>query len=420
MINKRLIFDPIYDNIELPIKLFDIIDTPQFQRLKSIKQLGNTHNIYPCATNTRFSHCIGTSYISREWVMILKENQPELEIKNWHIDVCGIAGLLHDIGHGPFSHMFEKWIHSRNVEWNHEEFGTRYINHIIDVNNIDIENDILSSAKNLILGNPPNNENEWMKDIVANHNTSVDSDKFDYLSRDSYHLGINIDFNPWRLMKNSRIINDKMSFNHKVALDIEKMFRARYDLHKCAYSHRLVSIIDLMVCDIIDKSNHVFKFDEWATDFDRFHHLTDNIIYLIEMTDDPSLLESQRLISRIARRDFYCTVGELVISEGGLIDKIKKLQPSDVSSFSSSLNPEDVRISIRKMNYALDDCDPMERISFFSKKRINDDFRIGAYNISNLRPRVFQEFLFQIVVTDRSKRSEGVLAFEKLKRAYGM
>uniref|UniRef100_A0A4W6BR19 HD/PDEase domain-containing protein n=1 Tax=Lates calcarifer TaxID=8187 RepID=A0A4W6BR19_LATCA len=99
--------DPIHGHVELHPLLIKIIDTPQFQRLRNIKQLGGTYFVFPGASHNRFEHCIGVGYLAGRLVQALNERQPELLISRRDILCVQIAGLCHDLGHGPFSHMFD-------------------------------------------------------------------------------------------------------------------------------------------------------------------------------------------------------------------------------------------------------------------------------------------------------------------------
>uniref|UniRef100_A0A3Q2CP31 HD domain-containing protein n=1 Tax=Cyprinodon variegatus TaxID=28743 RepID=A0A3Q2CP31_CYPVA len=99
--------DPIHGTIELHPLLVKIIDTPQFQRLRNIKQLGAVSYVYPGATHSRFEHSIGVAYLAGEILKSIKEKQQDLGITDWDVLCVQFAALCHDLGHGPFSHMFD-------------------------------------------------------------------------------------------------------------------------------------------------------------------------------------------------------------------------------------------------------------------------------------------------------------------------
>ena len=104
---KKLIFDPVHNYIELDRELLDIIDTPEFQRLRNIKQLGIAYRVFIGASHNRFEHSIGVSYLCGLLLKNLKERQPELYITDRDILLVKIAGLCHDLGHACFSHFFD-------------------------------------------------------------------------------------------------------------------------------------------------------------------------------------------------------------------------------------------------------------------------------------------------------------------------
>ncbi|CAG2234897.1 SAMHD1 [Mytilus edulis] len=120
--NTKIFSDPIHGHIEVHPLCIKIIDTPQFQRLRDLKQIGGCYFVYPGASNNRFEHCIGVCYLAGKLARTLQKRQPELDITNKDILCVEIAGLCHDLGHGPFSHLFdEKFIPAvkQKLQWKH-------------------------------------------------------------------------------------------------------------------------------------------------------------------------------------------------------------------------------------------------------------------------------------------------------------
>lgn len=103
----KYINDPIHGHIHLPRYVVECMDTPQFQRLRDLRQMGTCYFVFPGASHNRFEHCIGTSHLAGELVERFQKEQPELEIRAEEVACMRLAGLCHDLGHGPFSHVFD-------------------------------------------------------------------------------------------------------------------------------------------------------------------------------------------------------------------------------------------------------------------------------------------------------------------------
>ena len=130
MAKVKKIYDTIHGFIPISENIQKIIDTPEFQRLRDLKQLGATNYVFPSATHTRFEHSIAVSYLGKTMIENIKKNQPELNISQRDIDLIEIAGLIHDIGHGPFSHLWDNYIISKE-EKDHEERGCEIFKNMI-------------------------------------------------------------------------------------------------------------------------------------------------------------------------------------------------------------------------------------------------------------------------------------------------
>ncbi|XP_048244692.1 deoxynucleoside triphosphate triphosphohydrolase SAMHD1-like [Haliotis rufescens] len=159
--SSKIFKDPVHGTITVTGLCVKIIDTPQFQRLRYLKQLGGDYFVYPGAAHNRFEHSIGTYYLAGTFARILQQEYPELE--DDEIKCIEIAGLCHDLGHGPFSHVFDNFFIPRVVP------GSK-----------------------------------WK--IVNNAQTGIDVDKWDYFARDCHMMGIKNNFDHDRYMKLARII----------------------------------------------------------------------------------------------------------------------------------------------------------------------------------------------------------------------
>ena len=182
---SKRIFDPIHGLIEIDKVCISIIDTLEFQRLRDIKQLSVVHYVFPSATHSRFEHSIGVSYLSGKLLRNIRECQPELGITDMDIQNVTIAGLCHDLGHGPYSHTFDELLKDSNSPNRlHDVRSCIILEYIIKKYSIDINFDNLKKVQDLIHPCGTNSLNKrFMYDIVANNNNGIDVDKLDYLKR---------------------------------------------------------------------------------------------------------------------------------------------------------------------------------------------------------------------------------------------
>ncbi len=186
VLNKSKTFrDPVYKDIFLSDLEVKVIDTPVFQRLRRIKQLGVTNLVYPGANHTRFEHSIGAANIAGRIVKRLDVGELKEEIK--------VAALLHDLGHGPLSHTSEE-ILKKHLGSSHEDNTLRLVRES-EVSDILSENSIDVSSVVQIL----NKKNKFSSLISG----EVDVDRMDYLSRDAYHTGV-----AYGIIDLDRIINN--------------------------------------------------------------------------------------------------------------------------------------------------------------------------------------------------------------------
>ncbi|XP_062575883.1 deoxynucleoside triphosphate triphosphohydrolase SAMHD1-like [Saccostrea cucullata] len=135
----KIVNDPIHGHIEIHPLCVKIIDTPQFQRLRFLRQLGGSYFVYPGASHNRFEHSLGVCYLAGELGSTLRKRQPELGISNNDILCVQIAGLCHDLGHGPFSHMFDgKFlpVARPDKKIKHEALSVKMFDHLVESNDL--------------------------------------------------------------------------------------------------------------------------------------------------------------------------------------------------------------------------------------------------------------------------------------------
>ncbi|CAH2213286.1 HD domain-containing protein [Tepidibacter aestuarii] len=305
----KVIRDCIHGDIFLSDNFLKIIDTPEFQRLRRIRQLAIVNLLFPCAEHTRFSHCLGTFHIMRR---IIEHFEKEFENINMSIDsrdkeVALAAALLHDIGHGPFSHTFEE-IYS-NKSMNHEMWTIRIItDKSTTLNKVLVENfdeDFPEDVARLI-DKSAYKQNYSDEKIDLNFilsslvSSQIDADRMDYIMRDSVHTGVSygkIDIS--RIIKSMTIKKNENKYflciYEKYLPDIESYLLSRYQMHKGIYNHSFKCEMEGVIKKIFFRMKELFKFgklNEYMIPNGIIPILTDREYTLEEYisTDDYTLL----------------------------------------------------------------------------------------------------------------------------------
>ena len=310
--NKN-IYDPIHGYVSIDPLALKIIDTVEFQRLRNIKQLGVLNYVYPSANHTRFEHSIGVYHLAGKFIETLKKNQPELIITDRDIQNIKIAGLCHDLGHGPFSHLFDKFLELNYVEseyTKHEYRSKLILRFINDKYSLEINDEDLLIIGNMIL--PTKNTNsDYKYQIVSNSITGIDVDKFDYIIRDSFYLGLKYNCDYERVFECSRIINNQICFNEKIIFNLYDIYYNRAKLHNQVYSHSVGRSIELMILDLL-KISSVYKqeFIKSINSPEIFCKYDDNIIWLIKKFENEF---DTGIVSNIETRILYKLIHEAKI-----------------------------------------------------------------------------------------------------------
>jgi len=252
--NHKQIYDPIHKFISITPLMTQIIDTYEFQRLRDLKQLGATYFVFPSASHNRFEHSIGVSHLAGIMMNELYLKQPELEITDRLIELVRIAALVHDLGHGPFSHLYDHYVKNED-EYEHEYRGLDIFKKMVKKYNLDLSKDEITVICDII--DPPTNLQEyWLYQIVNNKINHIDVDKIDYILRDSYHIGLfHNDFS--RILTMIKVLPYNKSlvlaWHEKVQHDIYLLFSCRYRLHKQIYNHHAVKEFEYLLIPILKK-----------------------------------------------------------------------------------------------------------------------------------------------------------------------
>lgn len=243
-INKlKILNDPIYGFITIPNTLiYDLIQHPYFQRLRRISQMGMSYLVYPGAHHTRFHHALGCMYIMQKAVQTLKFKG--VDISDEEENALYVAILLHDIGHGPFSHALEN---SVVEEVHHEELSLLFMQQL----NIEFDGK-LSLAIQVFKGEY---HRKFMLQLIS---SQLDMDRMDYLKRDSFYTGVNEgNVNSERLIQMLNVQDDVLVMEEKGIYSIEKFLMARRLMYWQAYLHKTSVVAELTLTKILKRAKEL-------------------------------------------------------------------------------------------------------------------------------------------------------------------
>ncbi len=243
-INKlKILNDPIYGFITIPNTLiYDLIQHPYFQRLRRISQMGMSYLVYPGAHHTRFHHALGCMHIMQKAVQTLKFK--DVDISEEEENALYVAILLHDIGHGPFSHALEN---SVVEEVHHEELSLLFMEQL----NAEFGGK-LSLAIQVFKGEY---HRKFMLQLIS---SQLDMDRMDYLKRDSFYTGVNEgNVNSERLIQMLNVQDDVLVMEEKGIYSIEKFLMARRLMYWQAYLHKTSVVAELTLTKILKRAKEL-------------------------------------------------------------------------------------------------------------------------------------------------------------------
>lgn len=239
----KILNDPIYGFITVPHPVLQrLVDHPWFQRLRYIKQLGLGHLVYPGALHTRFHHVLGAMHLMGEAISTLRGKGHEITQE----EALGarIAILLHDVGHGPFSHALE---HSLVKGINHEDVSAL----VMDALNAEFDG-ALSLGITIFRNQYPK---RFLHQLVS---SQLDVDRIDYLNRDSFYTGVSEGvIGGERIIKMLQVVDDKLVVEEKAIYSIEKFIVARRLMYWQVYLHKTVVACEMMLVETLRRAKHL-------------------------------------------------------------------------------------------------------------------------------------------------------------------
>ena len=243
MIKRKIINDPVYDgflSIDDPV-ILQVIEHPYFQRQRRIKQLGLTYLVYPGAMHTRFSHMLGALNLMKRALDVLKLKG--VEITDEECRAAKLAILLHDLGHGPFSHTSERVL----VDVPHEEITLLMMQRI---------NDEMNGALDMAIAIFSNTYHKhFLHQLVS---SQLDMDRLDYLGRDSFFTGVSEGIvGTDRIISMLNVHDDELVIDEKGIYSVEKFIISRRLMYWQVYMHKTVIAADQLLLNIFRRAKDV-------------------------------------------------------------------------------------------------------------------------------------------------------------------
>lgn len=429
----KTVKDAVHGLMSLPIGLFAFIDTPEFQRLRRIKQLGSLQLVYDGATHTRFEHSLGTAHVAGRWMAHFVRQQTfvarrlaGLRLKAATIEyamasaaaaatdtprgasphatrrsdaerlartrikmasledrivaiteddifLVQVAALCHDLGHGPFSHAFERLVNDRPREtpWHHEEVSCALVRRINERVGL-LTGDEVERVEAMIRGHVVEERRAFLYRVVHNGLNSVDADKFDYLLRDAYATGVDAHCDVDRLIEYSRIEGGEICFRESEYHNLLQLFRTRLHMHRQVYSHPVGKAVALMVGDALREAEPglgLFAAIE-RDDPDAFIAATDDLLGEIRRraaSGEPAFVSAGALLERMDTRDLYRFVAEIRMPTTDEVPA-RRVLPTLWMALTAAGLAADARTSVVTLDYAMGAANPLKRVPFYESE----------------------------------------------------
>ncbi len=389
----KIINDPVYGFIKIPYDVvFDLIEHPLFQRLRRIRQLGLTHFVYPGANHTRFQHAVGAMHLMGLAIEVIRSKGHQ--ITDEEAKAVTIAILLHDIGHGPFSHSLE---HSLIKTTSHEILSLMFMEQL---------NHAFGGKLKLAIEIFRNQyHKKFLHQLVS---SQLDMDRLDYLKRDSFFTGVTEGvIGSDRIIKMLNVLDDQLVVDEKGIYSIEKFLIARRLMYWQVYLHRTVVASEQLLVMMLKRAEsltsegaHLFATPALAYFLQRDHELS---LEQFAQLDDIDILASAKswcnhpdtVLSMLSdglvnRRLFSVELGNHPFQT----ERVSALRKSVAGSLSiSAEEAEYLVVSDSVSNFAYSDMD--DRIAIMDKRGNTRDIAEASdiLNISVLSKTVRKYFL---------------------------
>ena len=296
---KKFIRDSVYGDINLNKFEVEVMDMPQFQRLRRIKQLGLISLIYPGANHTRFEHCVGTMNLASKLAN-------ELNLDEYETELVRISGLVHDIGHGPFSHVSEGVL-----SFPHEEL-TKYVVQKTSMHDLLNEKFDTKEIVDIINGNG------YLGPIISGE---LDVDRMDYLLRDSHNTGVAYGIIDYERIISNLKLDDGLVLDIKGVQAAEGALVSRYFMYPSVYQHHTTRIVNSMFRRALKREIDSGKLNEK----DIYKYDDSDFISLFRQSDDEIVRD---LMNRLDNRNIPKRVKTIRLDNFKNPEKLYKIEQS--------------------------------------------------------------------------------------------
>ncbi|NLL75249.1 MAG: HD domain-containing protein, partial [Erysipelothrix sp.] len=252
---QKVMRDPVHGYIHVDYRvIWDLINAAEFQRLRRIHQLGGTFQVYHTAEHSRFSHSLGVYEITR--IMIEQVDGLKDVLSEFEIVALLCAGLLHDIGHGPYSHAFEAV-----TAVHHEAFTSRIILEDSEVHRVmaEVHPDLPQFVNDIIAHEC---ERPLLTQIIS---SQLDADRMDYLLRDSYFTGVSYgEFDLGRIIRTMKVVDDLIVVKESGIHAVEDYIMARYQMYWQVYLHPTSRSFEVILLSLFQRMRECFEMGSYA------------------------------------------------------------------------------------------------------------------------------------------------------------
>lgn len=344
--------DPVHGYIRFTKVEKEVIDSPTFQRLRRIKQLACADLTYPGAIHTRFIHSLGTMYISG---LIGNHLMEKDYLTEDDVQKLRLAGLLHDVGHGPFSHVYEE-ILDRYANLTHEDVGEKIIRETEIGDVLEKYGYSKIELSKLAVGRL-DEEKKFLNQIIAGH---FSSDIMDYLLRDSYFAGVEYGrFDVYRLVKSLDLIENQLAADYSGAFGVlEAYIISRIEMFNVVYFHRTVRAANVMLARAMDFAHEELGLCPF-TSLEEFLKLDDYKVMLdlesLKNERKDNLIRAYRIYLNLRERRLFKSTYELILHQRddfftNLINKvtIRKKIESEIGE-EAKIDPDYIVIDVPQL-----------------------------------------------------------------------